>query len=80
MFDLFKIKNKLNFHDKKVAKAIGKAMSAVSDLTKVNNSLVTMGADAIAKSAQYTKISENVDEKMETNKNMIDALKQITTK
>ena len=59
MFDFFRIKNRLNSNDKKVSKAIGKAMSAVSDLTKVNNQLVTMADDVTAKAVRYTNIGNS---------------------
>jgi len=78
MFDFFKINKKLDKHDKVVTKAISKAMSAVSDLTKVNNQLVTMSDDVAAKAIRYTNIGASAQEKMEANKNMINTLNQLT--
>jgi hypothetical protein len=77
MLDFFRIRLGLNKHTNRSARAIGLAQTAAKELEIVNNGLITMDADLDKKIEMLGNISSNVKEKVEENKQVIDALKKI---
>jgi hypothetical protein len=80
ILDFFRLSKRMNRVDKKVGKAVDKAMQAVTELSEANNTLEAVSGECQAKSTHYNTVNETAKEKIFANEKMIDQLKNINKK
>lgn len=77
VLDFLRLSKRMNKVDKKVGRAVDKAMEAVTELSEANNALEALSGECEAKASHYTTVNESAKEKIFQNEKMIEQLKNI---